>query len=313
MFCYQSTIGRIYGNYTGIPMNFTSFQDYHSTLSSYYTTIQSTNQTISSIHGAITSRHHEYVSTKYHNVLPQSMIQNQSYMTNQGLPVRFITNQKFYVPGQSIIPRDTTKRSISNIAENIAMNRASNKATNVSAMSFQTLQSLQSNSTISDVNVIVMPDVSTNLSIFAMSSLTTPSAPTISTIISRNQQLGVVFKPPTSDGGSPISSYQYSVGGSFTTVSSIISPITINTSTFLTYVIDGLINGQTYPVTMRAVNSVGVGLNSNTVSGTPTEDDCNYSCDCFDTTKSCCKYCDLERDCFCEERCCAEIETIISS
>lgn len=313
MFSYQSTIGRIYGNYAGTLMNFTSFQDYHSTLSSYYTTIQSTNQTISSIHGAITSRHHEYVSTKYNNVLPQSMIQNQSYMTNQGLPVRFITNQKFYVPGQNITQH--TKRSLTDtVIANMALNRTTNVPihtdANVSAnapvMTFQTVQSLPS-----DVNVTVIPSVDTNLSIFA-ASLTVPSAPTISSIISRNQELGVVFKAPTSDGGAPITYYQYSTGGSFVSTVSVV-PIVINTSTFSTFVIDGLINGQTYPVTIRAANSVGIGANSNTVSGTPTPDDCNNTCNCFDPSKNCCKYCDLNTDCFCDERCCEVIDTIISS
>jgi hypothetical protein len=302
MFCYQSTIGRIYGNYAGIPMNFTSFQDYHSTLSSYYITIQSTNQTISSIHGAITSRHHEYVSTKYHDVLPQSMIENQSYMTNQGLPVRFITNRQFYVPGQNITPQHT-RRSVTNTTTN---------TTNVSAMSFQTLQSLPSDSTMSDVNVIVMPSVSTSVS-SVVSSLTVPSAPAISTIISRNTQLGVVFKAPTSDTGSSITYYQYSTGGPFVTISSFISPLVINTSTFSTFVIYGLNNDQTYPVTMKAGNSAGVGPNSNTVSGTPTVDNCNFECNCFDVTKTCCKYCNLDSECFCEEICCAEIQRIISS
>ena len=103
MFCYKSTIGRIYGNYVGTPMNFSSFSDYHSTMSTYYTIITSTNQTISSIHGTITNQHHEYVANKYQTILPQSMLDNKSYMTNTGVPVRFLTNQKVYVPGQPIL------------------------------------------------------------------------------------------------------------------------------------------------------------------------------------------------------------------
>jgi hypothetical protein len=108
MFCYKSTIGRIYGNYIGTPMNFSSFADYHSTMSTYYTIIQSTNQTISSITGSIIEQHHEYVYNKYNTILPQSMLDNKSYMTNIGVPVRFLTNQKLYVPGQPIlVPRHT--------------------------------------------------------------------------------------------------------------------------------------------------------------------------------------------------------------
>ena len=165
MFCYKSTFGRIYGNYTGIPMNFTSFQDYHSTLSSYYTTIQSTNQTISSIHGAITSQHHDYVSTKYQKVLPQSMIENKSYMTNQGVPARFITNQQLYVPGQSIVSR---KMNAMNDVRSDVTNRGTNRVTKTAvhktenAMTFQTLQTLPSDSA-TDTNTVIIPDMGTNV------------------------------------------------------------------------------------------------------------------------------------------------------
>jgi hypothetical protein len=290
MFCYQSTIGRIYGNYAGIPMKFSSFQDYHSTLSSYYITIQSTNQTISSIHSAITSRHHEYVSTKYHDVLPQTMIQNQSYMSNQGLPVRFITNRQFYVPGQNIIPR---KKKSGNTATN---------TTNVSAMSFQTLQSPSSDFAMSDVNLTIMPSVSTNSSILNTISSTIPKAPIISTIISGNTQLRVVFIKPD-NGGSPITQYQYAIGEGFVRASTLDSPLLIT----------GLENSTMYQVSMRAVNSVGVGPPSNTVRATPNDDDCEFTCNCYDPTKSCCQYCDLELECNCEQLCCAEIQSIISS
>ena len=174
MFCYKSTIGRIYGNYTGIPMNFTSFQDYHSTLSSYYTTIQSTNQTVSSIHGAITSQHHDYVSTKYQKVLPQSMIENKSYMTNQGVPARFITNLTLYVPGQSIVPRKGTNaiNSLTKTAATTATTATSvmkpaatsvmKPAATSNAMSFQTLQTLPSD-VATDINTVIIPDTSTNV------------------------------------------------------------------------------------------------------------------------------------------------------
>ena len=285
MFNYQSTIGRIYGNYAGIPMKFTSFQDYHSTLSSYYTTIQSTSQTISSIHGAITSQHHTYISTKYNKILPQSMIENQSYMTNQGLPVRFITDRRLYIPGQNIVARNV--RSIENneninVSTNILANLSSNPSTsvsikksakkyngastgastgasintftNVSPMSFETLQS---DSTMTDINVIVMPSVTTTSTI-VMATLTPPSAPTINTINPAPTQLSVVFTPPTSNGGSPITNYEYSIvtDGAFAFAGTITSPITIT----------GLIEGTPYQVTIRAINSVGVGANSNTFS-----------------------------------------------
>jgi hypothetical protein len=100
MFCFKSTIGRIFHNYSGTPMNFRSFSDYHSTLSSYYHIVQSTSSKISSINGSVHTDYHQYVSKKYGGVLPSSMIQNRSYMSNQGVPVTFVTNQNVYIPGQ---------------------------------------------------------------------------------------------------------------------------------------------------------------------------------------------------------------------
>ena len=100
MFCFKSTIGRIFHNYTGTAMHFSTFSDYHSTLSSYHNIVQSTSSKISSINGAVHTDYHQYVSKKYGSVLPSSMIQNRSYMSNQGVPVTFITNQNVYIPGQ---------------------------------------------------------------------------------------------------------------------------------------------------------------------------------------------------------------------
>jgi hypothetical protein len=120
MFCYKSTMGRIYGNYAGVPMSFSTFQDYQSTLSGYYDIVQSTQNAISSINTSIYSQHHEYISTKYGSVLPQNMIDNRSYMANQGLPVQFITDRRLYVPGQNLVskakPRDkTSNNAVSNM------------------------------------------------------------------------------------------------------------------------------------------------------------------------------------------------------
>jgi hypothetical protein len=313
MFCYQSTIGRIYGNYAGIPMNFSSFQDYHSTLSNYYTIVQSTNQTISSIHSEITSQHHNYISIKYHNILPQSMIQNKSYMANQGLPVRFITNQRLYVAGQNITGQNITGQNITRqniVPQNITKRQNANVSTNVSTSVPSTLfQSLSSDSTMADStmadsNTIVMPSVNTDIVMAA--AVNTPSAPTITSIVSRNAGLNVLFIPPTSDGGSPIIDYLYSINnGTFASGNTITSPL----------VITGLNNGTTYQVRIRAVNSNGVGEISNTASGTPKEDGCNNNCNCFlrPGGESCCQYCDLEIDCNCKNACCAEIQKVISS
>jgi hypothetical protein len=294
MFCYQSTIGRMYGNYAGIRMNFTSFQDYHSTLSSYYTTIQSTNQTISSINRAITNEHHEYVSTKYHTILPQYMIENQSYLSNQGLPVRFITDRMLYVPGQSIVPRQTNKRA--NMINTIVN----------TGMSFETLPSSQTNTIIippATMPSTTMPSTTMSAAIMpaANEPFTTPSAPTITSIVPGNTVLIVRFTPPTSDGGIPIIGYKITWNKKTEGPVETTSPFTI----------PGLINGTPYVVSMRAVNVMGDGENSNTITATPTSDNCNGQCSCSDP--SCCKYCDLEAQCYCTDVCCGEIESLISS
>ena len=102
MFAYQSTIGRIYGNYGGMGMTFTNFLDYHSSLSGYYDLHQSVTQTLSSFHGHVQQDYHAYVSTKYTGVLPDQTIQTQSYASQQSLPVSFVMNQALYLPGQSV-------------------------------------------------------------------------------------------------------------------------------------------------------------------------------------------------------------------
>lgn len=100
MFAYTSTIGRIFGNYAGTRMTFTNFMDYHSTISSYYQIVQSTSQTISTVNGGVYRDYQLFVAAKYGGVLPSSMIANQTYLSNQGVPVAFVTNQTMYVPGQ---------------------------------------------------------------------------------------------------------------------------------------------------------------------------------------------------------------------
>jgi hypothetical protein len=87
-----------------------------------------------------------------------------------------------------------------------------------------------------------------------------PNAPTITGITPGNGTLTVVFTPPTDNGGSPITNYQYSLnGGSFVSVGSISIP----------FIISNLINGTNYSVSIRAVNSIGTGLASNVLSSTP--------------------------------------------
>jgi hypothetical protein len=92
--------------------------------------------------------------------------------------------------------------------------------------------------------------------------VTIPSAPTINSITEGNQTLTVNFTAPSSNGGTPITSYQYSInnGASFLSTGSIVSPILISS---------GLTNGETYQVILRAFNVVGGSANSGIVLGTP--------------------------------------------
>ena len=89
------------------------------------------------------------------------------------------------------------------------------------------------------------------------------SAPTIVSITPGDRQLSVAFTPPTSDGGSAIANYQYSIDGGTNYVS--FSPAQTNSP----LVITGLTNGTTYTVRIKAVNNGGPGLESNSDTGTP--------------------------------------------
>jgi uncharacterized repeat protein (TIGR01451 family) len=93
-------------------------------------------------------------------------------------------------------------------------------------------------------------------------SATTAAAPTITSVTAGDAQLSVAFTPPSNDGGSAITIYQYSLnGGPWVTRSTgtTASPL----------VITGLTNGTTYLVQIRAVNGQGNGTASNSMSGTP--------------------------------------------
>ena len=92
---------------------------------------------------------------------------------------------------------------------------------------------------------------------------TTPGAPTISAITAGDTQLSVAFSAPGSNGGAPITNYDYSIDNG----SNWITPSPASTTSPL--VITGLTNSTAYPVKIRARNSVGAGTASNGVSGTP--------------------------------------------
>jgi hypothetical protein len=90
-----------------------------------------------------------------------------------------------------------------------------------------------------------------------------PSAPLIDDVVAGDGQLSVFFAPPSDDGGSAITDYEYSLdgGANWISAASTTSPI----------VITGLSNGTSYSVMLRAVTSAGDGAASTAVSSTPSE------------------------------------------
>ena len=101
LFCYRSTFGRSYGagGGTGVMLCFSTFTDYHSTLTGYQAVAQSTSFAVSSIYGGAHQTYHAYVASKYDKVLPSSMINTRGYLSQQGLPVAFVSGQTMYMPG----------------------------------------------------------------------------------------------------------------------------------------------------------------------------------------------------------------------
>ena len=100
--------------------------------------------------------------------------------------------------------------------------------------------------------------------------LTVASAPVVSSISSSDASLSVSFTAPTDNGGSVVSNYKYSTDGTnyfaFSPAQTT-SPLTIR---YLST--DGttaLVNGTSYPITLKAVNTTGDSSASNSVSGTP--------------------------------------------
>jgi alpha-tubulin suppressor-like RCC1 family protein/outer membrane protein OmpA-like peptidoglycan-associated protein len=88
-----------------------------------------------------------------------------------------------------------------------------------------------------------------------------PAAPTIQSIDERDGYLDVNFIP-ASDGGSPLTNYEYSIdGGAFVArnPASVYGPIKI----------ESLTNGQQYTIKIRAVNAIGSGAESAAETGTP--------------------------------------------
>ncbi|MGA2835658.1 MAG: putative Ig domain-containing protein [Acidimicrobiales bacterium] len=108
---------------------------------------------------------------------------------------------------------------------------------------------------------------------------TTPGAPTITTdadgMVPADQTLTVSFTAPASDGGPPVTGYQYSTDGGATWQDRTDGQATSTTMTISVLSSDGvtaLTNGTTYDVEIRAVNAAGFGPASAVAEGIPASD-----------------------------------------
>ena len=90
-----------------------------------------------------------------------------------------------------------------------------------------------------------------------------PAAPTITAVTSGDTTLTVTWTNG-SNGGSPITGYQFSTDGGATWSSTLSS-----SSVSSPHTITGLSNGATYYAQVRAVNSIGPGVASSELGGTP--------------------------------------------
>jgi alpha-tubulin suppressor-like RCC1 family protein len=93
-----------------------------------------------------------------------------------------------------------------------------------------------------------------------------PNAPIVDSI-SRpvaGEKLSITFLPPDSDGGSPVLSYQYSINGGLTWFDRNDSQTTASPM-----IVEGLTNGVTYKVSLRAKNALGTGLSSTSIDAVP--------------------------------------------
>jgi hypothetical protein len=99
-----------------------------------------------------------------------------------------------------------------------------------------------------------------NLKLTGTAAASAPGAPTIGSITPGNGQLSVAFTAPSSNGGSTITDYKCSIdGGAYFSLATTTSP----------FVLSSLTNGTAYSISIKAVNSIGDGAASNSVSGTP--------------------------------------------
>lgn len=90
-----------------------------------------------------------------------------------------------------------------------------------------------------------------------------PPAPTALAATPKASGAEITFTSPISDGGSAITNYQYSINGGSSW--SILSPV----DTSSPIAVSGLIDGNTYEIKLRAINSYGAGTASESISLVP--------------------------------------------
>ena len=103
---------------------------------------------------------------------------------------------------------------------------------------------------------------------------TTPDSPLLLNVLSGVSQMTIVFRAPTNTGGNAITQYEYSSNGGTNFASMGIPTLDSSTNTLryiTTYQSTGatLVNGQSYSVVVRAVNSRGNSPSTNVISVTP--------------------------------------------
>ena len=101
----------------------------------------------------------------------------------------------------------------------------------------------------------------------SVTARTVPDAPTLDSVVRGDRQFTISLTAPTWDGGSAITSFQYSTNGgtSWSTLSGTSPYTVINQSGGTTR----LVNGTAYTVSVRAVNVAGAGAASSSLSRSP--------------------------------------------
>jgi outer membrane protein OmpA-like peptidoglycan-associated protein len=97
--------------------------------------------------------------------------------------------------------------------------------------------------------------------------LTTPAAPDLGLVTAGDQMVGVRFDPPPANPGAPVDGYQATTNGGDDWFD--VSPEETGNGQELRVSLTGLQNGTAYDVAVRAVNIVGEGAASGTLTRTP--------------------------------------------